>query len=100
MTLPPGNSLQPGYEADRRHLLTHYGCMRMADYIDQAISAIIAVAAGWLLKSFTSASKKELDEVKREMKSFVTTRDLEKEMHTIDARLGRLEAKLDKALER
>jgi len=72
----------------------------MADYIDQAISAIIAVAAGWLLKSFTSASKKELDEVKREMKSFVTTRDLEKEMQAIDARLGRLETKLDKVLER
>ena len=72
----------------------------MADYIDQAISAIIAVAAGWLLKSFTSASKKELDEVKREMKSFVTTSDLEKEMQAIDARLGRLETKLDKVLER
>ena len=74
--------------------------MKMGEYIDQVISAIIAIAAGWLLKSFTSASKKDLDEVKREMKSFVTTRDLEKEMHTIDARLGRLEAKLDKALER
>ena len=72
----------------------------MADYIDETVSAIIALAAGWLLKSFTSASKKELDEVKREMKSFVTTRDLEKEMHTIDTRLQRLEVKLDKALER
>lgn len=74
--------------------------MKMGEYIDQAISAIIAVAAGWLLKSFTSASKKDLDEVKREMKSFVTTRDLEKEMQAIDARLGRLETKLDKVLER
>lgn len=74
--------------------------MKMGEYIDQVISAIIAVAAGWLLKSFTSASKKDLDEVKREMKSFVTTRDLEKEMQAIDARLGRLETKLDKVLER
>lgn len=74
--------------------------MKMGEYIDQVISAIIAIAAGWLLKSFTSASRKEVEEIKREMKHFITTQDLEKEMRGIDARLGRLEAKLDKALER
>lgn len=72
----------------------------MADYIDETVSAIIALAAGWLLKSFTSASKKEVEEMRREMKHFITTQDLEKEMMRIDARLGRLEIKLDKALER
>lgn len=68
------------------------------DYIDVTVSSIIALLAGWLIKSFSSASRKELDEIRQEMKHFVTTRAFDKELSGIQARLDRIEEKIDKLM--
>lgn len=68
------------------------------DYIDVTVSSIIALLAGWLIKSFSSASRKELDEVKQEMRHFVTTRAFDKELSSISSRLDRIEEKIDKLM--
>lgn len=68
------------------------------DYIDVTVSSIIALMAGWLVKSLTSASRKDLDEVKQEMRHFVTTRAFDKELSSISSRLDRIEEKIDKLM--
>jgi hypothetical protein len=68
------------------------------DYIDVTVSSIIALLAGWLIKSFSSASRKELDEIRQEMKHFVTTRSFDKELNGLQARLDRIEEKIDKLM--
>ena len=68
------------------------------EYIDVTVSSIIALMAGWLVKSVTSASRKDLDHIREEMKHFVTTRSFDKELNGIQARLDRIEEKIDKLM--
>ena len=68
------------------------------DYIDVTVSSIIALLAGWLIKSFHSASRKDLEEVRQEMRHFVTTRAFDKELASISTRLDRIEEKIDKLM--
>jgi uncharacterized protein YlxW (UPF0749 family) len=70
------------------------------DYIDVTISSIIALVAGWLVKSLFSASRKEVDEIRQEMRHFVTTRSFDKELQGIQNRLDRIEDKIDKLVDK
>lgn len=70
------------------------------DYIDVTVSSIIALAFGWLVKSFTSASRKEVEEIRQEMRHFVTTRSFDKELQGIQNRLDRIEDKIDKLVDK
>jgi len=68
------------------------------DYLDVTISSIIALLAGWLVKGVVSASKRDVDELRQEMRHFVTTRSFDKELSGLQARLDRIEEKLDKII--
>jgi len=68
------------------------------DYLDVTISSIIALLAGWLVKGVFSASKREVDELRQEMRHLVTTRAFDKELNGLQARLDRIEEKLDKII--
>lgn len=68
------------------------------DYLDVTISSIIALLAGWLVKGVFSASKREVDELRQEMRHFVTTRSFDKELNGLQTRLDRIEEKLDKII--
>ena len=68
------------------------------EYVDVTVSSIIALIAGWLVKSFNSASRKEVDEIRQEMRHLVTTRAFDKELNGLQARLDRIEEKLDKII--
>jgi hypothetical protein len=68
------------------------------DYLDVTISSIIALLAGWLVKGVFSASKRDVDELRQEMRHFVTTRSFDKELSGLQARLDRIEEKLDKII--
>lgn len=68
---------------------------KMSDYVDVTISSIIAVIAGWLLKGVFSPSRKDVEEIRQELKHTVTTRAFDKELSGINHRLDRIESKLD-----
>jgi hypothetical protein len=68
------------------------------DYLDVTISSLIALLAGWLVKGVFSASKREVDELRQEMRHLVTTRAFDKELNGLQARLDRIEEKLDKII--
>jgi len=68
------------------------------DYLDVTISSIIALLAGWVVKGVFSASKREVDELRQEMRHLVTTRAFDKELNGLQARLDRIEEKLDKII--
>jgi uncharacterized protein YlxW (UPF0749 family) len=68
------------------------------DYLDVTISSIIALLAGWLVKGVFSASKREVHELRQEMRHLVTTRAFDKELNGLQARLDRIEEKLDKII--
>jgi len=70
------------------------------EYVDVTVSSIIALIAGWLVKSFNSASRKEVDEIRQEMRHLVTTRAFDKELEGIEARLDRIENKIDEIMKR
>jgi len=70
----------------------------MNEYLDVTVSSIIAIVAGWLLKGVFSASRKEVEEIRQEMKHFVTTRSFDKELNGLQARLDRIEEKIDKLM--
>lgn len=70
----------------------------MNDYLDVTVSSIIALLAGWLIKSFTSASRKDVDNIREEMRHFVTTRAFDKELTNLQSRLDRIEGKIDKLM--
>jgi hypothetical protein len=70
------------------------------EYVDVTISSIIALVAGWLVKSFYSASRKEVEEIRQEMRHLVTTRAFDKELEGIEARLDRIENKIDEIMKR
>jgi len=70
------------------------------DYIDITVSSIIALITGWLVKSVTSASRKEVEEIRQEMRHFVTTRNFDKELQILQSRLDRIEDKIDKMMEK
>jgi archaellum component FlaC len=56
--------------------------------------------AGWLVKSLYSASRKEVEEIRQEMRHLVTTRAFDKELEGIEARLDRIENKIDEIMKR
>ena len=70
----------------------------MNEYLDVTVSSIIAILAGWLLKGVFSPSRKEVEEIKQELKHFVTTRAFDKELSGLQARLDRIEEKIDKLM--
>jgi len=70
----------------------------MNEYLDVTVSSIIAIIAGWLLKGVFSPSRKEVEEIRQEMKHFVTTRAFDKELNGLQARLDRIEEKIDKLM--
>lgn len=70
------------------------------DYIDITVSSIIALITGWLVKSVTSASRKEVEEIRQELRHFVTTRNFDKELQSLQSRLDRIEDKIDKMMEK
>ncbi len=70
------------------------------EYVDVTVSSIIALIAGWLVKSFNSASRKEVEEIRHEMRHLVTTRAFDKELEGIEARLDRIENKIDEIMKR
>jgi hypothetical protein len=70
------------------------------EYVDVTISSIIALVAGWLVKSLYSASRKEVEEIRQEMRHLVTTRAFDKELEGIEARLDRIENKIDEIMKR
>ena len=69
------------------------------NWYDGAVGSAVALLTGWLLKSFFSASRREVEEIRRELRSFVTTQDLDRELSSISTRLDRLDTKLDKLLD-
>lgn len=70
----------------------------MNEYIDVTVSSIVAIIAGWLLKGVFSPSRKELEEVKQELKHTVSTRAFDKELSGVNNRLDRIEAKIDQII--
>jgi hypothetical protein len=70
------------------------------EYVDVTISSIIALVAGWLVKSLYSASRKEVEEIRQEMRHLVTTRAFDKELEGLEARLDRIENKIDEIMKR
>jgi len=70
----------------------------MNEYLDVTVSSIIAILAGWLLKGVFSPSRKEVEEIRQEMRHLVTTRAFDKELNGLQARLDRIEEKLDKII--
>ncbi len=70
------------------------------EYVDVTVSSIIALVAGWLVKSLYSASRKEVEEIRQEMRHLVTTRAFDKELEGIEARLDRIENKIDEIIKR
>lgn len=68
------------------------------DYLDVTISSLIALLAGWLVKGVFSASKREVEQLRQEMRHLVTTRAFDKELNGLQARLDRIEEKLDKII--
>ena len=70
----------------------------MNEYLDVTVSSIIAILAGWLLKGVFSPSRKEVEGIRQEMRHLVTTRAFDKELNGLQARLDRIEEKLDKII--
>ena len=70
----------------------------MNEYLDVTVSSIVAVILGWLLKGVFSPSRKELEDVKQELKHFVSTRAFDKELSGVNNRLDRIEAKIDQII--
>lgn len=70
----------------------------MNEYIDVTVSSIVAIIAGWLLKGVFSPSRKELEEVKQELKHTVNTRAFDKELSGVNNRLDRIETKIDQII--
>ena len=70
----------------------------MTEYIDVTVSSIVAIVAGWLLKGVFSPSRKELEEVKQELKHTVNTRAFDKELSGVNNRLDRIETKIDQII--
>ena len=70
----------------------------MNEYIDVTVSSIVAIIAGWLLKGVFSPSRKELEEVKQELKHTVNTRAFDKELNGVNNRLDRIETKIDQII--
>lgn len=70
----------------------------MNEYIDVTVSSIVAIVAGWLLKGVFSPSRKELEEVKQELKHTVNTRAFDKELSGVNNRLDRIETKIDQII--
>ena len=70
----------------------------MNEYIDVTVSSIVAMIAGWLLKGVFSPSRKELEEVKQELKHTVNTRAFDKELSGVNNRLDRIETKIDQII--
>ena len=70
----------------------------MNEYIDVTVSSIVAIIAGWLLKGVFSPSRKELEEVKQELKHTVNTRSFDKELSGVNNRLDRIETKIDQII--
>lgn len=82
------------------HQLTMRKYSMDKDYIDITVSSIIALITGWLVKSVTSASRKEVEEIRQELRHFVTTRNFDKELQSLQSRLDRIEDKIDKMMEK
>jgi hypothetical protein len=70
----------------------------MNEYIDVTVSSIVAIIAGWLLKGVFSPSRKELEDVKQELKHTVNTRAFDKELSGVNNRLDRIETKIDQII--
>ena len=70
----------------------------MNEYIDVTVSSIVAIILGWLLKGVFSPSRKELEEVKQELKHTVNTRAFDKELSGVNNRLDRIETKIDQII--
>ena len=70
----------------------------MNEYIDVTVSSIVAIVAGWLLKGVFSPSRKELEEVRQELKHTVNTRAFDKELSGVNNRLDRIETKIDQII--
>ena len=70
----------------------------MNEYIDVTVSSIVAIVAGWLLKGVFSPSRKELEEVKQDLKHTVSTRAFDKELSGVNNRLDRIEGKIDQII--
>ena len=70
----------------------------MNEYIDVTVSSIVAIVAGWLLKGVFSPSRKELEDVKQELKHTVNTRAFDKELSGVNNRLDRIETKIDQII--
>ena len=71
---------------------------KMSDYVDVTISSLIAIVAGWLLKGVFSPSRKEVEEIRQELKHTVSTRAFDKELSGVNNRLDRIEAKIDQII--
>jgi cell shape-determining protein MreC len=63
--------------------------------IDTLLQTGLALAAGWLVKSFFSASRKEVEVIKDQMHHLVSTSDLDTEIEKLEKRLDRIEHKID-----
>ena len=70
----------------------------MNEYLDVTVSSIVAIVAGWLLKGVFSPSRKELEEVRQELKHTVNTRAFDKELSGVNNRLDRIETKIDQII--
>jgi hypothetical protein len=62
---------------------------------DTLIQTVLALVAGWLGKSFFSASRKEVEVMKDQMHHLVSTSDLDAEIEKLEKRLDRIEGKID-----
>jgi hypothetical protein len=70
------------------------------EYVDVTVSSIIALMGGWLLKSFFTPSRKEFDDLRLRQDHMVTTKSFDKEVNNIQARLDRIEDKIDKIIDK
>lgn len=71
---------------------------KMSDYVDVTISSIIAIVAGWLLKGVFSPSRKEVEDIRQELKHTVNTKAFDKELSGVNNRLDRIETKIDQII--
>lgn len=79
---------------------TEKNAMFDKDTMDVTVSSLIAIVAGWLVKSVFSASKKDVDIIRDERRHFIDSKVFDREIELISTRLDRIEEKIDKVLTR